>query len=123
LDALASQAVQDVETADGKPVQLSIGLKAENLQRIGAFKVWCCGSSWLCPVGLSNRFVQARGAMNAVLKYLETEPADEKNVELNLVTHSSGNFAQAVCTLTKPEIYQAPSTDRCCRSSLSLRIP
>lgn len=37
--------------------------------------------------------------MNAVLKYLETEPADEKNVELNLVTHSSGNFAQAVCTL------------------------
>ncbi|KAJ9112847.1 hypothetical protein QFC20_002175 [Naganishia adeliensis] len=87
LDALASQAVQDVETTDGKPVQLSLGLKAENLQRIGAFK--------------------ARGAMNAVLKYLETEPADEKNVELNLVTHSSGNFAQALAlvahSMTSPE--------------------
>lgn len=45
--------------------------------------------------------------MNAVLKYLEEEPADEKNVELNLVTHSSGNFAQALAlaasSLTSPE--------------------
>jgi threonine dehydratase len=45
--------------------------------------------------------------MNAVLKYLEEEPAEEKNVELNVVTHSSGNFAQALAlaahALTSPE--------------------
>lgn len=45
--------------------------------------------------------------MNAVLKYLEEEPAEEENVELNVVTHSSGNFAQALAlaahALTSPE--------------------
>lgn len=39
LNGLASKAVQDAETVTGQPLQLSIGLKAENLQRIGAFKV------------------------------------------------------------------------------------
>lgn len=45
--------------------------------------------------------------MNAVLRYLEEEPADEKSVELNVVTHSSGNFAQALALaahhLTSPD--------------------
>ncbi|KAI5449093.1 hypothetical protein NCC49_005320 [Naganishia albida] len=87
LNGLASKAVQDAETVTGQPLQLSIGLKAENLQRIGAFKT--------------------RGAMNAVLRYLEEEPADQKSVELNVVTHSSGNFAQALALaahhLTSPD--------------------
>lgn len=39
---------------------------------------------------------QARGAMNAVLKYMEMEAESEKGTELHLITHSSGNFAQAV---------------------------
>lgn len=39
LDKLASQVVQDVKTPDGQDVQLKLSLKAENLQRIGAFKV------------------------------------------------------------------------------------
>lgn len=34
--------------------------------------------------------------MNAVLKYMENEADNEKAKELHLVTHSSGNFAQAV---------------------------
>jgi threonine dehydratase len=43
--------------------------------------------------------IKIRGAMNAVIKYLEEEPEDEKNLELNIITHSSGNFAQAVCVM------------------------
>lgn len=42
--------------------------------------------------------------MNAVLRYLEEEPEDEKNLELNIITHSSGNFAQAVCSMPRLRI-------------------
>jgi threonine dehydratase len=39
IGQLASKVVQDVKTADGQDIQLKLSLKAENLQRIGAFKV------------------------------------------------------------------------------------
>jgi threonine dehydratase len=49
--------------------------------------------------------------MNAVLKYMEEEPEEEKHRELNLITHSSGNFAQAVCSVAEccffPNVTQA----------------
>ena len=54
--------------------------------------------------------IQIRGAMNAVLKYLEEEPREERNLELNLITHSSGNFAQAVCSA--PQRWSLPFASR-----------
>lgn len=59
--------------------RLRILLKCENFQRIGAFK--------------------PRGAFNAVLRYLEDNaqrPKDETAKPTRVVTHSSGNHAQAV---------------------------
>ncbi|KAJ7374018.1 hypothetical protein OS493_009347 [Desmophyllum pertusum] len=52
--------------------------KCEIFQKIGAFKI--------------------RGAMNAVLQLLDSQPGDPKPV---LVTHSSGNHAQAIALSAK----------------------
>ena len=43
-------------------------------------------------------FFQIRGAMNAVLQLLNSLPGDQKPV---LVTHSSGNHAQAIALSAK----------------------
>ncbi|KAJ9119562.1 hypothetical protein QFC22_003271 [Naganishia vaughanmartiniae] len=87
LNGLASNVVRGITSSDGRDITLQVALKCENFQKVGAFK--------------------ARGAMNAVLKYMENEAENEKGTELHLVTHSSGNFAQALAfaahALTSPQ--------------------
>jgi len=62
----------------------ALHFKCELFQKIGAFKI--------------------RGAMNAVLQLLDTLPGDQKPV---LVTHSSGNHAQALALSAKTMGLQA----------------
>ncbi|KAH8115697.1 serine racemase [Phellopilus nigrolimitatus] len=57
-------------------IHLNLLMKCENLQKVGAFKI--------------------RGATNAILSLTGSQESDGGNPNLTVITHSSGNHAQAL---------------------------
>lgn len=73
--------------------------KCENFQRTGSFKVSVCYNNVICTYCSIVVRLQIRGALNAVRNCTRPDPV--------IVTHSSGNHAQAVAMAAKLCGYEA----------------
>lgn len=76
-------------------VSLKVLMKCENLQKVGGKYIHSQIHSVVLPE-LPKTAFKIRGATNAVVSLLEDMKSEEEKKRLSVITHSSGNHAQAL---------------------------